>query len=154
MEKDISLLVGKPEIFDRYSEVASFLVRLGYDLLHSERREFWRPVMNAIYLPQFPEKYMRALHESYALLGKDKFFFHILSHKGGNTMKRLKDNHQGAFGNYRKGDGTLRGEFGLGREFDVYIDEGWTTRFNGFHAPDSRPEVVRHLRILDCEDFI
>lgn len=145
---DISLLIIKPEIFNRKREVFEFLKNYGFDILISHEYRNWSKFAQKIYIEYTTCELQCYLNGYINNCFGDKFCAAIVSHNRGQTVTRLK-NIQGHYHDYQNEiKDTLRSKFGFGGDLNLSCGERIFT-FSGIHCVENESELRDTLKLLE-----
>ena len=148
--KDISLVIVKPEIISRTEQVISSLRKRGYDILLQKAYTGWRELAKKIYTEFTPEQIKVYLSGYDKHNWNDDYMALIVSHKEGNTLKRLKQ-EQGNYVAYQtQKENTLRAEFGCLADKNLYFDD-ITFTYTGIHCSADEKELGLELKLLHLD---
>jgi len=148
-------LIVKPEVLDKIDLIISFLVKEGYKIDKYMVVNHFIKYLRCMYENELDDKKISYLEKAYgktAYKFQDRFYILLISHKNNNTVKRIKEDigHHSSY--HLDGKHTLRGLFGLSKEYNVCFGD-FIVHFNGFHVIDIN-KAVDFLSKIENEDIL
>ncbi len=149
--EDISLIIIKPEIIDRFSDIKKSLRKRGYKIIFQKKYNSWRKIAKKLY-SEFSSEEIKTYIVGYDKHKfDDKFIMLIVTCEKGNTVEKLNKD-KGNFIDYQsKNINTLRAEFGLPKRYNLQHGNISFT-YCGFHCPQNQEELIRDLNILHLKN--
>lgn len=151
MINDLSLLIVKPECFDRVETIQTELNKRGFLVLKKYHKTDFSNAVKLIYCKDFKEEILEVFSNAYIKnnFGDDYYVF-LVKYINGGTVQKLIDEVGSSRGYLTEPNNSLRSQFGLKK---TYLDKntGFEVIFNGFHKVDSTEELLFQIKALNLE---
>jgi len=151
---DISMLVIRPEIINKFEDIKLELKKRRYKILKSYKLTNFSDKVSEMYSFDYPDKKIQDIFQKAYKKSDfgDLFGVLVINHEDGDTIKKL-NSEIGHFKAYQDTkNNSLRSLFGLPKE-NNYVEKSFTLVFCGLHRTNSVDDFIIHLNLSGIKEF-